>query len=116
MATAEGSGRAKRSFEAVAGDQEKYPEFTPGSVIGSIAGRMAANRIEELLGFWLLWHTSGGFEGLEKRFGMKRTSIYRRIGLFREVFGKHPDDFVLDGITIDLDRYWNGAASKEGPP
>jgi hypothetical protein len=34
---------------------------------------------------------------------MSRSSIYRRIKLFRRVFGMHPDDYEFPGVTIDLD-------------
>ena len=65
-----------------------------------LAGRMAA----ELVGFYVLWHLEGGFEGLQ-RIGMSRSAIYRRIATFRRVFGEHPDTFVLPGVSFDVDTY-----------
>ena len=59
----------------------------------------------DLVGFWVLWHAEGGFEGL-RRLGMSETTIWRRVRAFRDAFGAHPDDYEFPGITIDLERYW----------
>jgi hypothetical protein len=67
----------------------------------------AAGSMVDLVGFWVVWHLEGGFEGL-RAMGMSRASIYRRIKLFRIAFDAHPDEFVMPGITLDL------AAHREG--
>ena len=100
MPTAEGSGRAKRALEDTFGGSVSPQKFQPKSPMAVIAGQVASRRIEELLGFWLLWHTSGGFEGLQDRFGMSHTTIFRRVKAFREMFGAHPDDFDLPGVPL----------------
>ena len=69
----------------------------------------AAGSIVDLVGFWAVWHLEGGFEGLQKM-GMSRASIYRRVKLFRIAFGDHPDEFVMPGITLDLEGYREGWA------
>src|SRR6478609_12136106 len=51
----------------------------------------------ELVGFWVLWHAEGGFEGLQ-RLGMSDTTIWRRIKAFRNAFGEHPDDYQIPGV------------------
>jgi hypothetical protein len=43
--------------------------------------------------------------------GMSRASIYRRIKLFRIAFGAHPDEFVMPGITLDLNDFRDGWAA-----
>ena len=58
----------------------------------------------DLVGFWVVWHLEGGFEGLQGM-GMSRASIYRRIKLFRIAVGAHPDEFVMPGVTLDLAAY-----------
>jgi len=58
----------------------------------------------DLVGFWFVWHTAGGFEGLQNQLRMSRSAIYRRISLFRTVFGEHPDVYRFPGVTIDLDE------------
>lgn len=57
----------------------------------------------DLVGFWFVWHTAGGFEGLQSQLGMSRSAIYRRISLFRKVFGEHPDVYRFPGVSIDLE-------------
>ena len=64
----------------------------------------AGKLVEDLAGFWLLWHLEGGFEGLQK-LGMSRSAIYRRITAFRKHFGVHPDQYVMPGVTIDVKAY-----------
>jgi hypothetical protein len=59
----------------------------------------------ELVGFWLLWHAEGGFEGM-RRLGMSETTIWRRVRAFRDAFGQHPDDYDLPGVSVDLKAYW----------
>lgn len=56
------------------------------------------------MGFWLIWHLEGGFDGLQ-RLGMSRSAIYRRVASFRRVFGAYPDEFRFPGVTIDLPAY-----------
>jgi hypothetical protein len=57
------------------------------------------------VGFWVLWHAEGGFEGL-RNLGMSETTIWRRVKSFRDAFGEHPDDFKLPGVSVDLEGYW----------
>lgn len=61
------------------------------------------------IGFWIAWHTCGGFEGLQSQLGMSRSAIYRRISLFRTAFGTHPDSFQLPGVTINLNAVVDSA-------
>ena len=37
--------------------------------------------------------------------GMSRSAIYRRIKLFRELTGQHPDEYEVDGITFDVGAF-----------
>lgn len=64
---------------------------------------MARGATFDLLGFWLAWHICGGFEGLQSQLGMSRSAVYRRISVFRKVFGEHPDVFQFPGVSIDLE-------------
>lgn len=56
----------------------------------------------DLLGFWVSWHMLGGYEGLQSQLGMSRSAVYRRITLFRKIFGEHPDVYQFPGITLDV--------------
>jgi hypothetical protein len=75
----------------------------PKSLVGSFGSATAV----DLLGFWLVWQVEGGFEGM-RRLGMSRSSIYRRIKIFRKLTGLHPDEYVMPGVTIDVAAYLSG--------
>jgi hypothetical protein len=103
MPTAEGHGQARSRFQQAwtAYENAVRPAIEP-------AGRWVAGRVtEDLVGFWLIWHLHGGFEGVQK-LGMSRSAIYRRIKLFRRYFGAHPDDYEMPGVTIDVEAYLRG--------
>jgi len=69
----------------------------------------------DLVGFWFVWHTAGGFEGMQSQLGMSRSAIYRRIALFRKIFGEHPDVYRFPGVTIDLDAALREGGSESEP-
>ena len=66
-----------------------------------LARKIAIPVTMDLMGFWMAWHLEGGFDGL-RRLGMSRSSIYRRISLFRRTLGVHPDEYKLPGVTLDI--------------
>ncbi len=85
------------------------PERSPSaSIVGPAIEKIARDRIADLIGFWVIWHLYGGFEGLE-RHGYHRATIYRKISRFRQDFGAHPDDYEFPGLTVDLNKYWKAA-------
>ena len=98
MQTNEGKGIARRAWEAYASAVE--PAVEP------LAKRLAAPMAVDLMGFWLIWHLHGGFEGL-RSLGMSRASIYRRVKMFRTAYGVHPDEFQLPGVKLDVETYLN---------
>lgn len=105
MPSAEGHGEARSRWQRA---WDAYVSVVTPAI--EPAGRWIAGRItEDLVGFWLMWHLEGGFEGLQ-RLGRSRSAIYRRIKTFRRVFGQHPDTFQFPGVTIDLDEYLRGTA------
>jgi hypothetical protein len=71
---------------------------------------LARKWTEDMVGFWVMWHSLGGFEGLE-RYGMHKTTIWRKVKKFRTLTGKHPDEFRFIGITVDPVEVWNDFAS-----
>ena len=107
MPSAEGHGNARsrwlRAWDAYNNAVQNAPGVQPSA--RWIAGRLTEN----LAGFWLIWHLEGGFDGL-RRLGMSRSSIYRRVALFRKTFGAHPDDYSFPGVSIDLEAYLRGGA------
>ena len=105
MPSPEGKGIARRAWEAYADAVNKAAR----PAVQPIARKIGAARAVDLLGFWLAWHLEGGFEGLH-RSGMSRSAIYRRIKLFRQATGVHPDEFEIGGVTLDIEAY---QASRE---
>jgi len=100
MESPEGKGIARQAWEAYASAVTK----AASPAIQPLARKLAITAMTDLMGFWLLWHLEGGFEGL-LRLGMSRASIYRRISLFRRAIGVHPDEYQLAGVTLDLEAY-----------
>ena len=112
MPSPEGHGiarnRWRKAWDAYASTVNKVvtPVAKPAAM--KLAGRMTT----DAMGFWMLWHLEGGFEGLQ-RLGMSRSGIYRRISTFRRITGQHPDEFTLPGVTLDVEAYLKGAAEGE---
>ena len=106
METPEGKGIARRAWDGYAGAVGKVA--TPA--LKPLVHMYAAGSMVDLVGFWVVWHLEGGFEGLQ-RMGMSRASIYRRIKLFRVAFGAHPDEFEMPGVTLDLVAFRDGWAA-----
>ena len=75
--------------------------------------RVALGTVQDLIGFWALWQLEGGMPGLE-RLGMPRATIYRKVKLFRESFGAHPDVFDFPGLTADPEGYVEAFGLPEG--
>jgi len=105
MESPEGKGTARRAWDAYVGAVGKVtaPALRP------IVKLYAAGSVTDLVGFWVVWHQEGGFEGL-RALGMSRASIYRRVKLFRIAFGAHPDEFEMPGVGLDLEGWRQGWA------
>ena len=114
MPSHEGRGIARRAWEAYARtvNRAALPVFEP--LLDPIARRLAPSVIGDLVGFWMMWHLYGGFEGLETM-GMHRTTIYRKISRFRRIFGQHPDEFEFPGVKVNPTAYWSAGGKKLGP-
>lgn len=102
MESAEGKGIARGRREDSGrrfGDTRRVR-----TVLEMLSRRSRAAQVSDLVGFWLMWHLHGGFEGLED-LGMDRSTIFRRVKRFRTLFGKHPDEYVLPGVSVNLHEY-----------
>lgn len=105
--SAEGKGRARRAWDAYC----RRIERISSPVLEPAAEKLALRWTEDLLGFWLMWHIYGGFEGLEAK-GMHRSTIWRKVKQFRLVFKVHPDEYEVPGITLDLEKLWADALTR----
>lgn len=115
METPEGKGIARRAWDAYVGAVRKsiYPSVAP--FVDPALEPVSRQMVEDLIGFWVMWHLYGGFEGLE-RFGMHRSTIWRKVSRFRKMTGQHPDEYKMPGITIDPKAYWESSVTKVGRP
>jgi hypothetical protein len=113
MESAEGKGLARRAWESYLGLIQKrvYPGVAP--FVEPALQPVSRQIVEDLVGFWVLWHLYGGFEGLQ-RFGMHPSTIWRKVARFRKVTGHHPDEYKMPGISIDPKAYWESGITKVG--
>ena len=106
MPSPDGQGIAKGRWERAwdAYSKAVRPMTKPlDKYVAPLAEPLARGATFDLVGFWFVWHTAGGFEGMQEQLHMSRSAIYRRISMFRRVFGEHPDVYRFPGVTIDLD-------------
>lgn len=108
MPSPEGKGRARAAWEAYSRTTNTLLGPIINPVLEPIVRSYSVGAVGDLLGFWLMWQLEGGYNGL-RRHGMSRSAIYRRVASFRKVFGAHPDEFELPGITIDHKTYFESA-------
>ncbi len=107
METPEGKGNAQGRFARAWDSYAKGVNKVAGPITNPLAKKVGAAASVDLIGFWLVWQAEGGYEGL-RRLGMSRSSIYRRIGLFRKFMGIHPDEYEMPGVTVDVAAYLAG--------
>ena len=109
--TREGKGNARKLWDAYARGVNKTLGPTLGPLIQPAAAAVARTMLADMIGFWAIWHLHGGFEGM-RQFGYSEATIYRKIKRFRRVFGVHPDEWSVVGITLDPEAYWAEAERK----
>lgn len=119
MPSPEGEGRAKDSMEAA---YERYIKvnksinkriFAAVPEAQNLLRGYAASRVVDLFGFWLMWRLMGGFDGMREGLGISRSGMFRRIAMFREVFGEHPDVYEFPGVTIDQEAFLKGMYERK---
>jgi hypothetical protein len=106
MPSPEGRGNARRAWDAYSKGVREVSDPLLSPFVAPLARRVAIGQVLDLAGFWMMWHLEGGFDGL-LRLGMSRSAIYRRLKLFRKLFGQHVDEVTsFPGVTLDLKAYW----------
>ncbi|MGE0880961.1 MAG: hypothetical protein AB7L13_08165 [Acidimicrobiia bacterium] len=110
-ATPEGKGRARAMWDAYARrvNSVALPLLEPS------IERLAKSMTVDLVGFWVMWHLNGGFEGMVE-YGMHPTTVWRKVRRFRMAFGVHPDEFRCPGIELDPVKYWDDARKRSVRP
>ncbi len=113
MPSPEGEGKARGALEAAwdtyhaANKAVNRPLHAAFPGIKSLMRGWVGSTTVDLFGFWLTWRLVGGFEGM-RQIGMSRSTIFRRISLFRAAFGVHPDVFEMPGVTVDVEAWLAG--------
>ena len=106
--TPEGKGRARRAWDAYS----NAVGVVASPLLDPTSKRIAMALSGDLLGFWLSWHLNGGFEGLVES-GMHPSTVWRKVKRFRTILGVHPDEFRVDGVSIDPAAFWDAARRPE---
>lgn len=106
----EGKGHARRAWDSYAAAVQRVAE----PLVDPVAGLVARRVTEDLMGFWVMWHLCGGFEGLE-RYGMHKSTIWRKVKKFRIATGHHPDEFKFVGVHVDREAAWGDLARHAAP-
>ena len=115
MESPEGQGIAKRVWKTyVKAVDRRTPPFVKAAVESKLEP-WGSQIVEDMIGFWVMWHLYGGFDGLVE-FGMHKSTIWRKVARFRKMTGQHPDVFVMPGIDIDAKAYWASSHVKVGRP
>lgn len=102
MESPEGTGRARRAWDAYARTVNKVAMPAAKPIVEPIARK----QVIDLVGFWVAWHLYGGFEGMVERVGMHPSTVWRKVKKFRVAFKEHPDVYEMPGVTIDAEAYW----------
>lgn len=118
MPSPEGEGRALEASEASwrayyranKSVNDALSAVIPGfkQLSATLSKGSTSAKVLDAFGFWVWWRIAGGFDGVQKALGLSRAGMYRRIALFREVFGEHPDVFEMPGITVDPVEFARG--------
>lgn len=103
MDSPEGKGKARAAWDTYVRTVNRHAPPPVKAYNRSVA----AKQVGELVGFWVLWHIYGGFEGLVERVGMHPTTVWRKVKRFRVVFKEHPDVFEMPGVKVDPAAYWS---------
>lgn len=110
MPSAEGYGLARKAWDKYANAVNK----ATAPIVEPLVKNYGVSVISDNVGFWLLWHMYGGFDGLVE-LGMPRTTIFRRVKNFRRVFQAHPDEFRFDGVTVETGNLGAHKVSADTP-
>jgi hypothetical protein len=67
-----------------------------------VAAEVAGHTVQHLLGFWVLWHTAGGFEALLAQKVLSQSSVYHMRSQFHRV------------MHVEVENFWPEAAAALG--
>ena len=65
-----------------------------------VAAAISGAVVQKLLGFWVMWHLAGGFDGLMAKGWTSRTAIYRSRAEFHRFMGMEVEAFWPEAIAF----------------
>jgi hypothetical protein len=65
-----------------------------------VAGEIAGQTVEHLLGFWVLWHTSGGLEPMIAQKVISRSSVYSQRSQFHRIMHVEVEHFWPEAVAF----------------
>jgi hypothetical protein len=66
----------------------------------AVAGEVAGQTVEHLLGFWVLWHTTGGLEPLIGQKVISRSSVYSQRSQFHRIMHVEVENFWPEAVAF----------------
>lgn len=118
MPSPEGEGRAKSALESAYETYFKVNKSVNNRIFAALPELRNAlrgyggSKLLDLYGFWIMWHACGGFDGAQQALGISKSQMYRRVALFREVFGEHPDVCEFPGLTLEPAEFLAGMTER----
>jgi hypothetical protein len=73
-----------------------------GKAVGlePLAKEVAGATVQRMVGFWVMWHLAGGFEGLLATGWLSQTAVYRSRGEFHRIMGMEVEAFWPEAIAF----------------
>jgi hypothetical protein len=69
-------------------------------VVEPLAKKWAGHKVQRLVGFWLMFHTMGGMEGLIASGLWSRGNLYAQRHEFHEVFGVEVEAWMPEVVAV----------------
>ena len=80
-----------------------------------VAGEVAGQTVEHLLGFWVLWHTAGGLEPLIAQKVIGRSTVYRQRSDFHRIMHVEVENFWPEAVAFMAAERARGLAEAAAP-
>lgn len=66
----------------------------------AVASEVAGHTVQHLLGFWVLWHTAGGFEPLLAQGTLSKSSVYHLRSQFHRIMHVEVENFWPEAVAF----------------
>ena len=83
--------------------------------VEAVAGEVAGQTVEHLLGFWVLWHATGGLEPLIAQKVISRSSVYGQRSQFHRIMKVEVENFWPEAVAFMAAERARGLAEAAAP-